>query len=132
MIGDLVVVEGLEYEIAKDNWKILRRTVDPNITKVMIPADVCEIGTKCFYSCKSLCEVTFETGSKLKEIGNKAFYRTNLAKIEIPSKCEVLTGGSLMGVKSVTISRENPFFAIGPLCYMYILSKLIYRYSIYR
>jgi hypothetical protein len=60
MIGNLVVVKGLEYEIAKDNLKILRRAVDRNITKVMIPADVCEIGKSCFSYCRSLSEVTFE------------------------------------------------------------------------
>jgi hypothetical protein len=90
MIGKRVVVKELEYEIAKDNLKILRRVLDRNITKVMIPADVCEIGEKCFHLCGSLCEVTFETGSKLQRIEKSAFSQTDLKKMTIPSSVEVI------------------------------------------
>jgi hypothetical protein len=48
------------------------------------------IGERCFHECKSLCEVTFESGSKLKEIGKGAFYMCGIKSIGIPSNVEVI------------------------------------------
>jgi hypothetical protein len=47
------------------------------------------IGKGCFYWCKSLCEVTFEGGSKLKEIGESAFPSTAIKSIQLPTNVEV-------------------------------------------
>jgi hypothetical protein len=101
------------------------------LKKITIPSSVELIGESGFFSCKSLCEITFEAGSRLKEIGDGAFSGTSLPKIEIPSKCEVLTSTSLRGVKSVTISRENPFLAIeGSMIVSPDRKRLIrYKYS---
>jgi hypothetical protein len=40
---------------------------------IWIPNNVEEIGSDCFHVYKALCEVVFESESKLKEIGNSAF-----------------------------------------------------------
>jgi hypothetical protein len=54
----------------------------------------------------------FESKSKLKEIERNALSDTALDMFEIPPECQILNGLSLRGVKSFTISRENPFFVI--------------------
>jgi hypothetical protein len=68
MAGTSVVVGELEYEIGEGDLKILRGTTNKHIESVVIPADVCVIGEKCFHDCELLREVTFETGSRLQRI----------------------------------------------------------------
>jgi hypothetical protein len=51
------------------------------------------IGPECFYCCQFLCEVTFDPGSKLKEIGMCAFNECALKSIRIPSTIEVIGPG---------------------------------------
>jgi hypothetical protein len=70
------------------------------------------IASLCFHAGLSLREVKFEKGSRLKEIGAMAFSGSKLEKMEIPPRCEILADSSLMNVKSVTVSRENPFFRV--------------------
>jgi hypothetical protein len=41
-------------------------------------------------SLASLCEITFECGSKLQRIGEYAFYRTDIKIIQIPSNVEFI------------------------------------------
>jgi hypothetical protein len=79
---------------------------------VKIPSSVEIIGKGCFSRCKSLCEMTFETGCEAREIGDWAFQESNVKKIEIPEKCEILNGSSLVGIESVTICRGNSFFIL--------------------
>jgi hypothetical protein len=43
------------------------------IKSLRIPNNVEVIGAECFRHCKSLDEIRFESGSKLKEIGKSAF-----------------------------------------------------------
>jgi hypothetical protein len=66
------------------------------------PSSVDAIGKFCFWGCKSLCEVTFETGSKLERIEKQAFSWTRLKKMTIPS--------------SVEVSGEDCFSSCGSLC----------------
>jgi hypothetical protein len=82
------------------------------LREIIIPASVEVIGEYGFYRCRSLRRIIFEEGSKLKEIMRGAFSDTSLDDLEIPPKCEILHGLSLYGVKSVTISKENPFLVI--------------------
>jgi hypothetical protein len=90
------------------------------IRRIEIPASVITIGHHCFSGCKSLREVTFESGSSLtslsltsltslKEIGSFAFVETGIMNIDIPSKCEILNGHSLVGIKNITICNGNTF-----------------------
>jgi hypothetical protein len=45
----------------------------------------------------------------LKEIGDYAFYGTNPKKIELPEKCEIISGLSLINVNRISICSGNPF-----------------------
>jgi hypothetical protein len=51
------------------------------------------MGIGCFYKCKSLSEVKFESNSKLKEIGEFTFYKCGIRSIEIPNNVERIGGG---------------------------------------
>jgi hypothetical protein len=82
------------------------------ISQIVIPASVEVIGEFCFSDCQSLCNTEFEAKSELKELQEQVVESANLARFEIPAKCEILTGQSLVGIKSVSVSRENPFFVI--------------------
>jgi hypothetical protein len=46
---------------------------DFDLKSIGIRNNVEELGDSCFSRCKSLIEVVFESGSKLKEIGERAF-----------------------------------------------------------
>ena len=56
-----------------------------NVESVTIPASVTAITDKAFYNCTGLTSVTFAEGSRLKTIGNEAFYAVNqLESLTIP------------------------------------------------
>jgi hypothetical protein len=48
---------------------------------IRIPYTVERIGDKCFYKCKSLIEITFEFGSRLRHIDKAAFQQTDVTSI---------------------------------------------------
>jgi hypothetical protein len=60
------------------------------IKSIGIPSNVEVIRKDCFYHCESLCEVTFESSSKLKEIGEDVFCECAIKSIRIPSNVEVI------------------------------------------
>jgi hypothetical protein len=60
------------------------------IQSVRISNNVENIGKECFYKCKSLCEVVFESDSKLKEIDGSTFYYSGIKTIRIPSNIEYI------------------------------------------
>jgi hypothetical protein len=82
------------------------------IHSIGIPRNVELIGEQWVDYCQSLCEVTFESDSKLKEICAYAFGETGVDMIEIPAGRERLTGLSLDGMRSVTVSNENKCFIL--------------------
>jgi hypothetical protein len=59
-----------------------------------------------------LSEVTFEPESLLKEVGDFAFFGCNVERIEIPEKCEIMSGLSLIDIKNISIRKGNRFFII--------------------
>ena len=65
-----------------------------DITEVIIPATVTTIEANAFAECTNLAKVTFlgdaTTPSQLTSIGNKAFYKTALTKIELPASVTTL------------------------------------------
>jgi hypothetical protein len=48
------------------------------------------IGGFCFSGCKSLCGVTFESGSELKEIDESAFSWCAIDSLRIPRNVEMI------------------------------------------
>jgi hypothetical protein len=56
----------------------------------MLPASVEVLGEECFYECRSLSSITFESGSRLSGIEARAFCGTNLIEIVIPVSVEIL------------------------------------------
>ena len=79
------------------------------LTSIEIPASVETIGNTAFYYCSSLATVTFEKGSRLKTIGNNAYYRcTSLTSIEIPASVETIEKKAFMHCSSLaTVTFEK-------------------------
>ena len=73
------------------------------LTSIEIPASVETIGNTAFSDCSSLATVTFEKGSRLKTIGNNAYYRcTSLTSIEIPASVETIEKKAFKGCSKLT------------------------------
>ena len=79
------------------------------LTSIEIPASVETIGNTAFAFCSSLATVTFEKGSRLKTIGNNAYYRcTSLTSIEIPASVETIEKKAFMHCSSLaTVTFEK-------------------------
>lgn len=58
-------------------WKI-------HLTDVIIGSSVVDIGNYAFRECSSLKNVTFNNNNSLENIGNEAFYHTQIEEIDIP------------------------------------------------
>jgi hypothetical protein len=58
--------------------------------QILIKNGIESISAGCFSECRSLSEVTFESGCKLKEIGKSAFKSCSIHSIRIPSNVEVI------------------------------------------
>ena len=73
------------------------------LTKVVIPNTVKEIGDCSFFDCKNLTSITIPQG--VTSIGEYAFYETGLLAIEIPKSLEHTARSVFMGcgdLKTVT------------------------------
>jgi hypothetical protein len=84
--------------------------------RVLIKRCVESISSQCFSSCQSLCEITFELGSKLKEIGRSAFHRSAIKSIRIPSNAEVIGEdcfSSCISLSEVTFESGSQLKEIG-------------------
>ena len=79
------------------------------LTSIEIPASVETIGNTAFSDCSSLATVTFEKGSRLKTIGNNAYYRcTSMTSIEIPASVETIEKKAFMHCSSLaTVTFEK-------------------------
>jgi hypothetical protein len=95
---------------------------------INIPSSVEKIGCCCFNECEYLSKVVFESGSKLKEIGSNSFCFSQVKTIEIPKECEILTGRSLWGLESVTVSKGNKFFVYKDDFLIDVNKKKLIRY----
>jgi hypothetical protein len=51
-----------------------------------VPDSVEEIRDRCFAGCRDLSTVSFHKGSKLEHIGKKAFSKTNISSLQLPSR----------------------------------------------
>ena len=87
------------------------------LTSIEIPASVETIGNTAFSDCSSLATVTFEKGSRLKTIGNNAYYRcTSLTSIEIPASVETIEATAFKRcskLATVTFEKGSQLKTIG-------------------
>jgi hypothetical protein len=60
------------------------------LVEFIVPASVEVLCEKCFHLCGSLSSVTFESQSRLSQIGNWAFSGTGLVEMIVPASVEVL------------------------------------------
>ena len=83
---------GGEVIIPAHVTKIDEYVFDKNndITSVIIPPYLTDIGAGAFSDCVNLSKVTF-TGTKLITIGNGAFYNCAFSELEIPDNTEVIS-----------------------------------------
>jgi hypothetical protein len=60
------------------------------LKSIIIPSSVEVLCESCFFECKSLSSVTFESGSRLQCIEESTFRESGLTSITIPSSVEML------------------------------------------
>lgn len=88
-----------------------------SLTSVTIPATVVRIETSAFQSCKSLTNVTFAAGSRLKTIGNHAFNGcSGLTGITIPVTVTSIGNNafqSCTGLTGITFAAGSQLQSIG-------------------
>jgi hypothetical protein len=60
------------------------------LEKIIFPCTVERIEDSCFSQCKSLTEIIFEFGSRLRSIGGCAFKQTSLRSVYIPASVEFI------------------------------------------
>jgi hypothetical protein len=69
---------------------------------VVIPSSIEVLSKFCFYTCKLLSSITFESNSHLQRIEESAFSSNGLRSIVIPSSVEVLSKFYFAGCKSLS------------------------------
>jgi hypothetical protein len=57
------------------------------LIEIIVPASVEVLGEKCFYDCRSLSSVTFESEAKLREVGQDAFSGVPISPTLPTRKC---------------------------------------------
>ena len=97
--------------VAAQPWKDCRSS----IKTVVIRNGVTSIGKYAFNGCSSLKSVTFQEGSELTSIGERAFYGTDLKSIEIPASVTSIGGSAFSGssLGSVTFADGSRLESIG-------------------
>jgi hypothetical protein len=76
--------------------------IETGLIEIVIPSSVEIIGERCFFQCRSLTSVTFESGSRLSRIANRVFCETGLINIVIPASVEVLDSNCFAQCKSLS------------------------------
>ena len=89
-----------------------------NLTSVIIPPQVVKIDDRAFQGCLNLTSLTFEDESRLKEIGEYAFYGSLLTNIVFPNQLERI-GSYAFNASTVNKSIYIPASVnfIGKLCF---------------
>jgi hypothetical protein len=72
---------------------------------IVIPSSVVVLGKSSFAYCWLLESVTFESGSQLERIDEKAFFKSGLKSIEIPSSVVALGKRSFYGCQRLESVR---------------------------
>lgn len=115
--GDIIVNQTSKY---KDKLK-----------SVFIGSGITSINESSFYEFENLENVTFEIGSKLGYIGGKAFARTNISFLVIPSSVMIIENYSFYScseLDSITFNDSSALETIGE--YAFSEAKSIKRLEI--
>jgi hypothetical protein len=95
------------------NWTFcFNRFNRSNLITIQIPNSVEKLGHRVFSLRKNLCEVTFESQSQLRELGNWIFVGSSVKSIELPPKCEILTGLSLLELESIRVTEDAAILTV--------------------
>jgi hypothetical protein len=76
-------------------------------SSVIIPCDIEILDSSCFFWCKSLESVSFESNSRLTRIESQAFWYYSVQSIVIPRGVRLIDGSAFHNVKLSSISIEN-------------------------
>ena len=79
-----VAVDGTEYVVEYLARSLFEKSM---LRSVVIPNTVRFLPDKCFSSCTTLCDISFEAGSRVNYLGKCCFKRCNLCEIDIPDSC---------------------------------------------
>ena len=137
------IQSGLAAELESPTSDVLRYTYYgafadcSSLTSIEIPASVETIGPTAFLRCHSLAKVTFEKGSKLKEISGTCYFGAKrspatywhgvfsdcpITSIEIPASVERIQECAFKGcsqLASVTFEKGSKLKTIGGRYYQY-------------
>ncbi len=89
---------------------------------ITIPKNVKSLGNYAFNFCQHLVEVSFESGSKLKEIKSHAFYFAGLTHFEVPAGVTTLGDNVFVGIsviRTITIPSSVEYMGKNAACYSY-------------
>jgi hypothetical protein len=99
------------------------------VESISVPASLEVVPARCFAYLIHLSSLTFEPGSKLREIQDSAFANcTSLQSISLPASLAVISGASFAEshIKSVVIDESNPhYFVSGDFLLAFDGMKLI-------
>jgi hypothetical protein len=59
------------------------------------------IGEYCFFYCRSLASITFETGSQLSQLAKWTFFESGLTSIHLPASVSVIGPRCFFGCRSL-------------------------------
>jgi hypothetical protein len=103
-IGEIELWRKIETgeEVAVKNYKLERCKGNNKDIQETFVREVEALFTLCFLKCNSLTEVIFESESKLKEMGKRAFSWSGLKSIRIPNNVEKLGDGCFCNCESLS------------------------------
>lgn len=94
-----LALEGYKHEFSDGVGKIYLMTPEipasllpynTEITGITVPADIQTIGNNAFDNCTALASIKFEEGSVLTSIGDQAFRKTAVKKVDFPKSLKAL------------------------------------------
>jgi hypothetical protein len=68
---------------------------------VLIKSSIEIISDDCFWECENFSQVAFESGSRLRVFGNRAFSHSTIASIRIPRTVEIIGASCFSFCKSL-------------------------------
>ncbi|MDO5078759.1 MAG: leucine-rich repeat domain-containing protein, partial [Streptococcus minor] len=88
----------------------------PSATKVIIPNTIEKIQPRAFENTEPIKSIEFEEGSRLREIGDKAFYFSNFSEFTLPDTVELIGNSAFdfnRSLRTIDISPNSQLKIIG-------------------